>query len=103
MRDGGLTTPEPPTAPRSERFRPAPWLSNRHLQTVAPLLWPRGPEGGEVHSRVVDVAEGAAVGVRVAQAAGRPRGTVLLVPFSSYTLVALALRLADHLKGVMQT
>jgi predicted alpha/beta-fold hydrolase len=28
---------------------------------------------------VVDVAEGAAVGVRVAQAAGRPRGTVLLV------------------------
>ena len=79
MRDGGATTPIPPTTPSSERFRPAPWLSNRHLQTVAPLLWPSGPEYDGVEPRIVEVDDAAAVAVKVEPVAGHPRGTLLLV------------------------
>ena len=69
----------PPRTASPIEFRPVPWLRNRHLQTLAPFLWPRGPEESPVDERVVRVASESAVAVRVGTPLERPRGSLLLV------------------------
>jgi predicted alpha/beta-fold hydrolase len=60
-------------------FRPAPWLRNRHLQTVAPVVWPAGREEPLVEERVVAVSGASAVAVRIEATPRSPRGTLLLI------------------------
>jgi len=62
-----------------ERFRPAPWLPGRHLQTIVPSLWPAAPVGGSAERRVVPVADSSAVQLIVNRPRGRSRGTLLLL------------------------
>ena len=60
-------------------FRPVAWLPGRHLQSIVPSFWPAPAIGGEDESRIVRVAEGAAVRVHAARPRGHARGTLLLV------------------------
>jgi predicted alpha/beta-fold hydrolase len=72
-------TVRPPRTVSHLDFQPVPWLRNRHLQTLAPFLWPRGPEESPVDERVVRVASGSAVAVRVGAPLAGTRGSLLLV------------------------
>jgi predicted alpha/beta-fold hydrolase len=62
-----------------ESFRPVPWLPGRHLETIVPAFWPAPDPEAPISARLVGVAEGAAVEVRVCEPPGGRRGTLLLV------------------------
>jgi len=80
MRSAGRARPEPlPSITPRDDFRPAPWLRNRHLQTVAPLVWPTGRDEAGSEERVVPVTGSSAVAVRVEAPPQKARGTLLLV------------------------
>jgi len=55
------------------------WLPGRHLETIVPAFWPAQPPRGREITRVVRVAPGSSVLVRVAWPGCAPRGTLLLV------------------------
>jgi len=80
MRPAGHSRPEPvPSIAARDGFRPAPWLRNRHLQTVAPLVWSTGRDETHFEERVVPVTGSSAVAVRVEAPPREARGTLLLV------------------------
>lgn len=64
---------------RLDDFSPSPWLRGRHLQTIVPSYLDAPEIEAREEIRLVPVAEGTAVRVRVARPPGPARGTLLLV------------------------